>query len=120
MGSLMAAAAPVFLHYIGHTADGVEDVTSLLPLSVTQTKTVIDRAWEAAALEMAIAVWAIARRGIALSDLGEGPRRVYRVAASAAAHRRGGEAGVQHATDRRRGSRRRDAIGLRASADHHA
>jgi histidine ammonia-lyase len=77
MGSLMAAAAPVFLHYIGHTADGVEDVTSLLPLSVTQTKTVIDRAWEAAALEMAIAVWAIARRGIASSDLGEGPQRVY-------------------------------------------
>ncbi len=78
MGSLMAAAAPVFLHYIGHTADGVEDVTSLLPLSVSQTKTVIDRAWEAAALEMAIAVWAIARRRIASSDLGEGSRQVYR------------------------------------------
>jgi histidine ammonia-lyase len=77
MGSLMAAAAPVFLHYIGHTADGVEDVTSLLPLSVSQTKTVIDRAWEAAALEMAIAVWAIARRGVASSDLGEGPRQVH-------------------------------------------
>ena len=77
MGSLMAAAAPVFLHYIGHTADGVEDVTSLLPLSVSQTKTVIDRAWEAAALEMAIAVWAIARRGIASSDLGEGAQQVY-------------------------------------------
>ena len=39
MGSLMAAAAPVLLHYIGHTADGVEDVTSLLPLSVSQTRT---------------------------------------------------------------------------------
>jgi histidine ammonia-lyase len=77
MGSLMSAAAPVFLHYIGHTADGVEDVTSLLPLSVTQTKAVIDRAWEAAALEMTIAVWAIARRGIASSDLGEGTRKVY-------------------------------------------
>ena len=78
MGSLMAAAAPVLLHYIGHTADGVEDVTSLLPLSVSQTRTVIDRAWEAAALEMAIAVWAIARRGLAPSDLGDGPRQVYR------------------------------------------
>ena len=78
MGSLMAAAAPVFLHYIGHTADGVEDVTSLLPLSVSQTKTVIDRAWEAAALEMAIAAWAIARRGIASSELGEGAQQVYR------------------------------------------
>jgi histidine ammonia-lyase len=77
LGSLTAAAAPVFLHYIGHTADGVEDVTSLLPLSVSQSKTVVDRAWEAAALEMAIAVWAIARRGIAPSELGIGPRRVY-------------------------------------------
>ena len=77
MGSLMAAAAPVFLHYVGHTADGVEDVTSLLPLSVTQTKTVIDRAWEAAALEMAIAVWAMARRGLSPADLGVGPRKVY-------------------------------------------
>ena len=76
MGSLMAAAAPVFLHYIGHTADGVEDVTSLLPLSVSQTRTVIDRAWDAVALEMAIAVWAIARRGLALTDLGGGPRQV--------------------------------------------
>jgi histidine ammonia-lyase len=78
MGSLMAAAAPVFLHYIGHTADGVEDVTSLLPLSVSQTQIVIDRAWEAAALEMAIAVWAIARRGISSSELGEGAQQVYR------------------------------------------
>ena len=77
MGSLLAAAAPVFLHYVGHTADGVEDVTSLLPLSVTQTNTVIDRAWEAAALEMTIAVWAIARRGLAPRDLGPGPRAVY-------------------------------------------
>jgi histidine ammonia-lyase len=77
MGSLLAAAAPVILHYVGHTADGVEDVTSLLPLSVTQTKTVIDRAWEAAALEMAIAVWAMARRRLVPADLGVGPRRVY-------------------------------------------
>ena len=77
MGSLLAAAAPVILHYVGHTADGVEDVTSLLPLSVTQTRTVIDRAWEAAALEMAIAVWAMARRRLVPADLGIGPRRVY-------------------------------------------
>ena len=79
MGSLMAAAAPVVLHYVGHTADGIEDVTSLLPLSVTQTKAVVDRAWEAVSLEMAIAVWAIARRRLALSDVGEGPRQVYEV-----------------------------------------
>ncbi len=67
------------LNYIGSArmADGVEDVTSLLPLSVTQTRTVIDRAWEAAALEMAIAVWAMARRRLVPADLGIGPRRVY-------------------------------------------
>jgi histidine ammonia-lyase len=73
----MAAAAPVLLHYIGHTADGVEDVTSLLPLSVTQTETVVDRAWEAVALEMLIAVWAMARRELAIDELGPVPRRIY-------------------------------------------
>ncbi len=77
MGSLLAAAAPVFLHYVGHMSDGVEDVTSLAPLSVTQTRIVVDRAWEAVALEMAIAVWAMARRQLAPADLGQGPRRVY-------------------------------------------
>jgi histidine ammonia-lyase len=77
MGSLMAAAAPVLLHYVGHTADGVEDVTSLLPLSVSQTETVVERAWEAVALEMAIAVWAMARRELPLHDLGAAPRLIY-------------------------------------------
>jgi len=77
MGSLLAAAAPVVLHYVGHTADGVEDVTSLLPLSVTQTRTVVDRAWEAVSLEMAIAVWAVARRRLVPAEIGVGPRRVY-------------------------------------------
>jgi histidine ammonia-lyase len=77
MGSLMAAAAPVFLHYIGQMSDGVEDVTSLLPLSVAQTRIVVDRAWETVALEMAIAVWAIARRRIGVAELGDGPRQVY-------------------------------------------
>jgi histidine ammonia-lyase len=77
MGSLLAAAGPVLLHYVGHTADSVEDVTSLMPLSVSQTRLVIERAWEAVALEMAIAVWAIARRQLPISELGEGPRQVY-------------------------------------------
>jgi histidine ammonia-lyase len=77
MGSLLAAAAPVILHYVGNMSDGVEDVTSLLPLSVTQTRAVIDRAWEAAAIEMAIAVWAMARRRLEPAALGAGPRRVY-------------------------------------------
>jgi histidine ammonia-lyase len=76
LGSLTAAAAPVLLHYIGHTADGVEDVTTLFPLSVTQTWTVIDRAWEIASLELAVAAWAIARRRLEHSELGVGPRLV--------------------------------------------
>ena len=77
MGTLMAAAAPVLLHYVGHTADGVEDVTSLLPLSVTQTEIVVERAWEAVALEMLIAVWAMARRQLAIHYLGPVPRLIY-------------------------------------------
>jgi histidine ammonia-lyase len=77
LGSLLASAAPVLLHYVGHTADGVEDLTSLLPLSVTQTETLVERAWEIVALEMSIAVWAIARRRVPAEDLGEGPRAVY-------------------------------------------
>jgi histidine ammonia-lyase len=77
IGSLLAAAAPVVLLYVGHTADSVEDVTSLLPLSVRQAEILLDRAWETVALEMAIAVWAIARRALSVSELGEGPRRVY-------------------------------------------
>jgi len=77
LGTLLAAAAPVLLHYVGHTADSVEDVTSLAPLAVTQTRTVIDRAWEGVALEMAIAVWAMARRALPPDRLGHGPRVVY-------------------------------------------
>jgi histidine ammonia-lyase len=77
LGSLTAAAAPVLLTYVGHTADGVEDVSTLLPLAVTQTREIIDRAFELAVLEMIVAVWAIARRGLAPSSLGRGPRRVY-------------------------------------------
>jgi histidine ammonia-lyase len=77
LGTLGAAAAPVLLQYIGSLADGVEDVTTLLPLSVAQTATVVDRAWEIAALEMTIAVWAIARRELARASLGRGPRVVF-------------------------------------------
>lgn len=77
LGSLLASAAPVLLHYVGHTADGVEDLTSLLPLSVTQTETLVERAWDIVALEMSIAVWAIARRRVPVDALGAGPRAVY-------------------------------------------
>jgi len=77
MGTLLSAAAPVLLHYVGHTADGVEDVSTLTPLSVSQTESLVGRAWEIVALEMAIAVWAIARRKLAAGELGVGVRKVY-------------------------------------------
>jgi histidine ammonia-lyase len=77
LGSLTAAAAPVLLNYIGLLADGVEDVTTLFPLSVAQTWTVIDRAWEIVALEIAVGVWAMARRQLARPDLGAGPGLAY-------------------------------------------
>jgi len=77
LGTLMAAAAPVLLHYVGHTADGVEDISTLLPLSVTQTQSVVECAWEAASLELVIAVWAMARRGLNPAALGAGPRQAY-------------------------------------------
>jgi histidine ammonia-lyase len=67
----------VLLNYVGLLADGVEDVTTLFPLSVAQTWTVIDRAWEIVALELAVGVWAMARRRLARPDLGAGPKLAY-------------------------------------------
>jgi histidine ammonia-lyase len=77
LGTLLATTAPVLLTYIGHTADGVEDVSTLLPLSVTQTRALIAGAFELAVLEMIVGVWAIARRGLPPSTLGRGPRMVH-------------------------------------------
>lgn len=77
LGTLTASASPVLLHHIGHTADGVEDVSTLLPLAVTQTRDVIARAFELAVLELVVGVWAIARRGLPVASLGRGPRLVY-------------------------------------------
>jgi histidine ammonia-lyase len=77
MGTLLSAAAPVLLHYVGHTSDGVEDVSALTPLSVAQTESLLIRAWEIVSLEVTIAVWAIARRKLPTEDLGIGVRKVY-------------------------------------------
>jgi histidine ammonia-lyase len=77
LGTLTAAAAPVLLNYAGHMSDSVEDITSLTPLSVAQTATVVARAWELAALELTVGVWAVNRRGLDPALLGRGPRQVY-------------------------------------------
>lgn len=77
LGILTAAAAPVLLHYIGHTADGVEDVSTLLPQSVAQTSTVVARAWELATLELIVGVWAVDRRGLESSNLGVGAQLIH-------------------------------------------
>lgn len=78
LGTLLAAAAPVLLHYVGHTADGVEDISTLTPLSVTQTENLMQRAWEIVTLELVIGVWAIARRKLPVEELGVGVREAYR------------------------------------------
>lgn len=77
LGALTATAAPVTLLYIGHTADSVEDVSTLFPLSVSQTAALVELAWQIATLEIVVAVWAIARRGIEVQQLGQGVRAAY-------------------------------------------
>lgn len=77
LGSLLAAAPPVLLQGSAQLSDGIEDVSSHFPLSVSQTERVITFAWELLAVELAVAVWAIARRDLNESDLGRGPRAAH-------------------------------------------
>ena len=73
-GSILAASPPVLLQGSAQLSDGIEDVSSHFPLSVSQTERAITFAWEILAVELAVAVWAIARRDVNESDLGRGPR----------------------------------------------
>lgn len=68
---------PSLSSYHGQLADGVEDHATLLPMSVTETERFIDVAWVVQAIELTVASWAIRRRGIDLSELGQGLRAVY-------------------------------------------
>jgi histidine ammonia-lyase len=44
---------------------------------VAETVRALGPAWNVVAIEMACAAWAIHRRGVALSDLGQGLRELY-------------------------------------------
>lgn len=70
-------AAPVLLFYSGQLADGVEDTAGLAPIASQQVRQMMPYCWNVLALELATAVWAIHRRGVAREQLGEGVRPVY-------------------------------------------
>ena len=70
-------AAPVLLDCSHSLADGIEDVSSLAPLSIQRTEEVVNLSWQIVAVEMLIAVWAIYLRKTPVEKLGHGPRHVY-------------------------------------------
>lgn len=73
-----AYARPTMLNYQGQLADGVEDHASQLPLAVAETDKLLDVAWGVQALELIVACWAMSRRQLDVSTLGEGVREVYK------------------------------------------
>ena len=76
--SVRARCHPTMFAYQGQLADGVEDHATMLPLSIGETDAMIDQAWVVQAIELAVAAWSIRRRGIEVSELGEGLREVYK------------------------------------------
>ncbi len=70
-------ANPSLLNYQGQLADGVEDYATLLPLAIMDAEMLIDSAWVVQALEIVVGCWAIRRRGVPVTALGEGIRDVY-------------------------------------------
>ncbi|MDQ0394833.1 aromatic amino acid lyase [Labrys monachus] len=74
VGAVRQAAHPALLNYSGQLDDGVEDVAGNAPQSVAETVRSLVPAWNVVTIEIACAVWAIHRRGLAAADLGEGVR----------------------------------------------
>lgn len=70
-------AQPHLLHPSGQIADGVEDTASNAVHAVHELSRQIDACWKIIALEIAVAVWAIHRRGLAPESLGRSVHRVY-------------------------------------------
>lgn len=67
-------AQPHLLHSVGQLADGVEDTASHALHAVHDLERQLDAARTIAAIEIVIAVWAIDRRGLELTELGAGVR----------------------------------------------
>lgn len=70
-------ANPSLLNYQGQLADGIEDHAALLPHSVRKLSRLLDSAYVVQAIELAIGVWAIHRRGIQNNELGKHLQPVY-------------------------------------------
>lgn len=75
--SMKIWAHPHLLASVGQVADGVEDTAGNAAHAVHDMARQIDAGFKIAALEAAIAVWAIHRRAIAPRSLGHGLRAVY-------------------------------------------
>lgn len=69
-------AQPHLLHSVGQVADGVEDTASHALHAVADLERQLEACRTIAAIEIAIAVWAIDRRGLRPESLGAMPRRV--------------------------------------------
>lgn len=78
VGAVRQAAAPALLNYSGQLDDGVEDVAGNAPQSVAETVRSLVPAWNVITLEIACAVWAIQRRGIAAEAIGARMQPLYR------------------------------------------
>ncbi len=70
-------ATPHLLDSVGQLADGVEDTSGQAMQAVQQLRRLISESWKVVALEMAVAVWAIDRRGIAPVSLGQDVREIF-------------------------------------------
>lgn len=70
-------ATPHLLDSVGQIADGVEDTSGQAMQAVQQLRRLIDESWKVVALELAVAVWAIDRRGIGPAILGRDVREVF-------------------------------------------
>ena len=77
VGKVKMAAHPYFGTTVGQLCDGIEDTAGFAMQSVEQTESALADTWTVATLEMIIASWAIARRGLSEADLGPGVRAAF-------------------------------------------
>ena len=77
--SIKIWAQPHLLHSVGQLADGVEDTASHALHGVYDLERQLDACRTVAAIEIAVAVWAIHRRGLDPRTLGTVPRAVVEI-----------------------------------------